>query len=260
MIPILDDPESRRTTFMTWTWSHLTQRMQTLWTSRARSKIIALFVWLTFFAIYEWWTISHGLDQMAIIQRLMEAMQSSALGPVLFILFYAIQPLIFFPSWLLSVVGGYVYGPVQGFAYLLIAGTLAALVAYGAGYFFGDGLFAAEGDDGEQSRIQRYAGRLRDHSFETILVMRLLFLPFDAVSMLAGFLHVSLRSFLAATILGSIPGTLAFALFGSSIEGGFAGQRLTLDLRVFAFSLSIFAVSFLLWWIFQRRGRADGDQ
>jgi len=37
MILILDDPESRRTTFMTWTWSHLTQRMQTLWTSRARS-------------------------------------------------------------------------------------------------------------------------------------------------------------------------------------------------------------------------------
>jgi len=242
---------------MTWTWSNLTRRMQTLWTSRARSKIIALLVWFVLFVAYEWWTISHGLDQMAIIQWLITAMQSSALGPILFILFYAVQPLIFFPSWLLSVVGGYVYGPVQGFAYLIIAGTLAALVAYGAGYFFGDGLYATEEDDRERGRLQRYAGRLREHSFQTILVMRLLFLPFDAVSMLAGFLHVSLRSFLAATILGSIPGTLAFALFGSSIEGGFAGQRLTLNLRVFAFSLSIFVVSFLLWWLFQRRGRAD---
>jgi uncharacterized membrane protein YdjX (TVP38/TMEM64 family) len=233
--------------------------MHTLWTSRTRSKIVALFVWFAVFAAYEWWTISHGLDQMAIIQRLMEFIQSSALGPVLFILFYAVQPLIFFPSWLLSVVAGYVYGPVWGFAYLLIAGVLAALVAYGTGYFFGDGLFAAEGDDGEQSRLRRYAGRLREHSFETILVMRLLFLPFDAVSMLAGFLHVSLHSFLAATVLGSIPGTLAFALFGSSIEGGFAGQRLTLDLRAFGFSLTIFAISFLIWWLIQRRRGVDVD-
>jgi len=234
---------------MAWTWSNLIHRTRNLWTPQNRSKIVALFVWLVLFVAYEWYTLSHSLNQLDIIQRLMAMMQSSALGPLLFILFYAVQPLIFFPSWLLSVVAGYVYGPAWGFLYLLVAGSLAALVAYGAGYFFGDGVL----DESEsQNRLHRYADRLRAHSFETVLLLRFLFLPFDALSYLAGFLHIRLPGFMLATFLGSIPGALAFALFGASIEGGLDGQQMRFNPWSLAFSLALFAASILFWLLFRQ--------
>jgi uncharacterized membrane protein YdjX (TVP38/TMEM64 family) len=240
---------------MAWTWSNLIHHTRALWNPQNRSKIVALFLWLTLFLAYEWYTLSHGLNQLDILRQLVARMQSSALGPLLFILVYALQPLIFFPSWLLSIAAGYVYGPTRGFAYLLVAGNLAALVAYGTGYFFGDGVV---NQSASQNRLHRYAARLRAHSFETILFMRLLFLPFDALSYLAGFLHLRLPGFLLATLLGSIPGTLAFALFGASIEGGLDGQKLQFNPWNMAFSIGLFAVSILAWRLL--RGRFGGEE
>jgi len=73
--------------------------------------------------------------------------------------------------------------------------------------------------------------------------MRLIFLPYDFVNYLAGFLRIDLRAFLFATILGSIPGTIAFVLFGASIEGEFDGTLPEFDSRVLIASAVIFVIS-----------------
>lgn len=48
------------------------------------------------------------------------------------------------------------------------------------------------------------------NSFETVLIMRFIFLPYDLVNYLAGILRIDLKAFILATLLGSIPGTIAF--------------------------------------------------
>jgi len=59
-----------------------------------------------------------------------------------------------------------------------------------------------------------------------VLIMRLIFLPYDLVNYLSGFLRVPFRPFILASILGSLPGTLTFVLAGASldIDDIFAGR------------------------------------
>lgn len=87
------------------------------------------------------------------------------------------------------------------------------MVAYGVGRYFGRGVLE---DEDENGFVQRYAQRMRDNSFETILIMRLIFLPYDLVNYAAGFLRINWKAFLAATAIGSVPGTVSFVLLGAS--------------------------------------------
>jgi uncharacterized membrane protein YdjX (TVP38/TMEM64 family) len=117
------------------------------------------------------------------------------------------------------------------------------------GRFFGEGIFK---DDGSENLIQRYARRMRENSFETVMVMRFIFLPYDAVSYLAGFLRIKYLPFILATALGSIPGTMAFIGFGASIET-FDGALPKLNPVTLGFSFAIFIVSIALSRIFKKR-------
>jgi len=213
-------------------------------------KVIALIFWLGVVGAYQWYGVANGLTPLAVLRQLFDVMLHPVFGPVAFVLFYIVQPLIFFPSWLLTVSAGYLYGAVLGTALTLLASNLSALVAYGVGRFFGHGLLNWQRSPGA---VQRYAARMVSNSFATVLVMRFLFLPYDVVSYGAGFLRIRWVPFLLATLIGSIPGTLAFVLFGASIEGDFAGMHIGWNPAMLALSISLFVVSLLLWRYFRNR-------
>src|SRR3989304_3852161 len=84
------------------------------------------------------------------------------------------------------------------------------------------------------------------------MIMRFIFLPYDAVSYLAGFLRIKYLPFILATALGSIPGTMAFIGFGASIET-FDGSLPKLNPVTLGFSVAIFIVSIALSRIFKKR-------
>ncbi|MBK6645583.1 MAG: TVP38/TMEM64 family protein [Anaerolineales bacterium] len=100
--------------------------------------------------------------------------------------------------------------------------------------------------------MQKYARRLRENSFETVMTMRFIFLPYDAVSYLAGFLKIKYWAFILATALGSIPGTIAFVGFGASIES-FDGALPKFNPVTLGVSVALFIVSIVLSRIFKKR-------
>lgn len=104
---------------------------------------------------------------------------------------------------------------------------------------------------------RRYAQRLRENGFESVLMMRLVYVPYDLVNYLAGSLKISWMPFILATALGSLPGTLSFVLFGASIEGDFTGEMPGLDPRILLASALIFAASLLLSMYLKHRDRGD---
>lgn len=55
-------------------------------------------------------------------------------------------------------------------------------------------------------------------SFEAVLTVQCVYLPFDLVNYLAGFLRVGWKRFTLATFLGSLPGIASFVLLGSSVS------------------------------------------
>lgn len=219
------------------------------WLQSHGQKAVALVFWLALLIAYQWYASVNELSPLQVVQRLLNFLGNGLWGPLLYILLYAVRPLILFPSTVLTLAGGFVFGPVLGVLYTLVASNTSATLAYFVGRFFGQGMLKEEGGE---SLIQRYARRMRANSFETVLVMRFIFLPYDAVSYLAGFLRIRYLPFLLATVLGSIPGTIAFIGFGASIEN-FDGGAPSLNPTTLAFAVGIFVLSLVLARIFRKR-------
>ena len=217
---------------------------------RDTSKIIALMAWALLLIGYWWYTSANGLTPMQTMQALVNFVSESPYGFPLYVLAYMIRPIFLFPATLVTMTATYLYGPVQGIAYALVASNLSSMIAYFIGKFFGGGFLQAIN---ENNIVGKYAARLRADGFQTTLILRFLFLPYDLVSYFSGFLHIDLGWFMLATILGSIPGTISFGMLGASIEGDFAAQSVKLDPLSLVVSAAMFAVSIGLYRVVRKR-------
>jgi uncharacterized membrane protein YdjX (TVP38/TMEM64 family) len=171
-------------------------------------KLVALTIWVALLGGYFWYAQTNNLS---LLDGLM-TLRASIYGPLLYILLYALRPLIFFPASIITVAGGLFFGAVGGILYTVIGANLSAMVAFVVGHYFGKGLLESSGE--ATGLVQRYAVRMRKNSFETVLIMRLILLPYDFVNYLSGFLRIDWKSFLLATVIGSLPGTVSLVLIG----------------------------------------------
>jgi len=219
------------------------------WYQVHAQKFVALLFWAVLMISYQWYAYTNHLSALQVMQNLLAFLTNSIWGPLVYIGLYAFRPLILFPSTVLTLAGGFVFGPFLGVLYTIIASNISSTIAFFVGRYFGEGLLK---DDGSDGLIQRYARRMRENSFETVMIMRFIFLPYDAVSYLAGFLRIHYWPFILATALGSIPGTIAFVGFGASIER-FDGGVPSINPVTLAASIGIFIISIALSQIFKKR-------
>ena len=217
---------------------------------RDKSKIIALVAWALLLIGYWWYTSANGLTPMQTMQDLINFVSESPYGFPLYVLVYMIRPIFLFPATLVTMTATYLYGPVQGIAYALVASNLSSMIAYFIGKFFGGGFLQ---NINEKNIVGKYAARLRKDGFQTTLILRFLFLPYDLVSYFSGFLHIDLGWFMLATVLGSIPGTISFGMLGASIQGDFAAQSVKLDPLSLVVSAAMFAVSIGMYRLVRKR-------
>lgn len=222
---------------------------------RHAQKLAALLFWAALLGGYQFYAWRNGLSPLEAVRVLVDFVGTSMVGALIFLAVYAARPLVLFPASILTIAAGFLFGPVLGVLLTIVGSNASATVAYLVGRFFGKGLLDS-GDDAEGSGlVGRYADRLRNNSFETVLTMRFIFLPYDLVNYLAGFLRINWVPFILATALGSIPGTIAFVLFGASFEMDLAAGSMGLDWRVLAASAVIFVVSIAISRFFKRRER-----
>ncbi len=222
---------------------------------KQRRRFAVLGIWALVVAAWLAWSNRSGLTPLAAVQTLIDFARGSAWGPILYIVVYALRPLLFFPATLLSVAGGYVFGPILGVAYTLVGANGSAAVAYLTGRWFGGNLEPNLGP------LTPYAGRLRRNGFETVLVLRLLMAPYDLVGFVSGFLAIPLGGFLLATALGILPGSFAFVSFGAAIRGGFSGATPTLDAGTLCFAVLMLIIGIAVArWICAREAERLSDR
>ncbi len=217
-------------------------------------RLTALFLWCGLLGGYYWYAWQHGVSPLEAVQRLVELMTSSTLGPLVYVALYAARPLVLFPASLLTLAAGFVFGPVLGTLLVILGSNISASIAYVVGRYFGGRLLDSERGTG---MTRRYTERLRENGFESVLMMRLVYAPYDLVNYLAGSLKIRWTPFILATVLGSLPGTLSFVLFGASVEGDFTGEMPRLHPLLLLTSALIFAGSLLLSMYLKRRARGD---
>lgn len=183
----------------------------TFW-QRHWSKAVALILWLALLGGYFWYTRQNDLTLADSVSSIADLLTNSFFGPLLYILIYAGRPLLFFPATILTLLGGFLFGPL-GILYTIVGSNASAMVTFGIGWFLGEDVLQ---DEEKSGVIQKYTRRMRENSFETVLIMRLIFLPYDLVNYVSGFLKINWKAFLLATAVGSVPGTISFVLLGAS--------------------------------------------
>lgn len=175
-------------------------------------------------------------------------MAHSPYGPLIFLAAYALSPLLFFSTAVLSISAGFLFGSFLGIFLAVLGSNLTAGIAYLIGRGLGWNAFEAH----DPTLAQRWLERLRHNSFMAVLMMHLLYLPFELIAYLSGFVRLRYGTFLLATVLGSLPSAFSFVLFGSSLQALTLQARPHLRPWTLAASLFIFACSLLGSWYLRR--------
>jgi uncharacterized membrane protein YdjX (TVP38/TMEM64 family) len=238
-----DIPEDTMTSFITWLKTH-------------RLKLLALLFWAGLVLLVRQMMQTQDISFAELTNQLGAVLTDTWFGPLLYIVAYLLRPLVLFPASLMTALAGNVFGLGWGFVIGLIAGTLSAGIPYAVGrWFSGDENPLADRD--AASRLRRFADLLTDNPFQAVLTMRLLYLPYDAVSVLAGHLRIPFWKFALATATGNLGGTFAFVGLGASIEGDLASGQLSLNPGVLVFSLVVLIASLALSRYLNRKDKPE---
>ena len=148
----------------------------------------------------------------------------SVLAPFAFMLIYATAIGLSMPGGaILTMTGGFLFGVVAGTLYSVLAATLGATVVFLiARTALGDSLRQRAGP-----AMRRMEAGFRENAVNYLLFLRLIpVFPFWLVNLVSAFLGVPLRTYVLATAVGIIPGSLVYASVGNGLGAVFeAGGR-----------------------------------
>ncbi len=141
------------------------------------------------------------------------------------------------PRWVVCVAGGSIYGAVLGVGLAMVTTMTGAM----GSYMLGSSLLKSTVKRRLGERGKRFAEKFKENGFEYTLMLRLM--PFTnptLTSMMCGVFRVPLGVYNAANMIGFIPLTLVYTIFGSGATKGKTSQIL------------IGALIFLIFLLFQR--------
>lgn len=180
-----------------------------------KAALFALWAGVVMGLAYLYWSEGYSLPQLAAAARARLA-EYGVWGPLIYIGFYAFRSLVFFPASMLTIMAGAVFGPLWGFAYTIVGENISANFSFLVGRYFGAGVL---GKLGAGSRwIPLMECNFRRNGLLTVLMMRLMYLPFDLVGYSSGVCDIRQRDFAIGTLIGTLPGLATFTLLGGVVN------------------------------------------
>ncbi|WP_307761426.1 VTT domain-containing protein [uncultured Phascolarctobacterium sp.] len=167
-------------------------------------------------------------------------------APLIYVGVYTIRPLLLFPTLILNLSAGVLFGPWWGVVFLLCGGFGCAsfcylLVSFGCGSWLFSNFGGSVGD-----RLASYL--VGEGSFTKMLWLRTVpIFPYDPVSIIAGSVRLPFKIYGGATVLGMLPGAVAYNFLADSF--GTTRFYAALVITLLAFGVP------LVWW--QRRSGAN---
>lgn len=217
---------------------------------RNAPKIIAGLFWGALLYSFQHYRISNGLSYQDMLFNLLDFFTNTMWGPIVYMVLYAVRPLVLFPATLLTALSGVLFGFWWGIIYTIIGENTSANMAYWIGRFFGKDLRL------EDTIIGNWVEALRKNSFETVLLMRLFYVPFDLTNYGSGIVRAKWRSYFFATLIGIMPGLTTFVALGAAVDlEEFRTMGLSFDAfdpKFLALSIAIFVGSLFLSKVLKR--------
>lgn len=171
------------------------------------------------------WHERLSLQELAVQRETLKQFVTAnpVLAPVGFMILYALAITFSFPATaVLTVISGLLFGWLAGALYAIVGGTvggttlfLAARTAFGG--------FLRERAGGMAQKLAR--GFEKD-AFSYLLMLRMApFIPLFVVNIAPALFNVRLGTFLAATLIGGLPGIFSFAWLGQGLDSVLAAAR-----------------------------------
>jgi uncharacterized membrane protein YdjX (TVP38/TMEM64 family) len=211
---------------------------------RRRIAIVSL-TWSVVAGAWFWYRWASGLGTTDAAQQLVDRTSGAWWAVAAFLLVSILRPFVLFPATLLTMAAGLLFGPVAGVVVAAAGANASAMVGHTVGSAF-------TADVERDGRLAGWRSALRSNSFESILLMRLVFLPYDLVNYAAGYLGVARVPFLAATAIGSLPGTVSFVLLGASLSN-LADGTAGIEMRTLVASIVLIVASIVVARLLRRR-------
>lgn len=168
----------------------------------------------------------------------------------IYIVLYTVRPLILFPATLLTVASGLVFGPWLGIAFTIVGENASANFAFLLSRWLGRRWV----DELETGTLRMWDEKIRENALVSVLLMRLLYLPFDVVNYGCGLTSMRQRDFFLGTLIGIMPALITFVLLGGAGASGVENRALILGLAVFFFLLGLVVARLL------RRVSPEGER
>lgn len=159
-------------------------------------------------------------------------------GPLVYILLYVARPLLLFPGLLLNIAAGILFPPQIGIPCLAAGGLGSAVLLF---------YMARTGVGSEFLNLHggKWGGRLHSYlsdsgkNFRRMLWLRTVPLfPYDVISLVAGCTKMRVMTFSVTTLLGILPGAVAFNVLGDAMTGN-SGLLFSAFLLVIAFGIPL---------------------
>ncbi len=156
-------------------------------------------------------------------------------GPVVYLLLYAFAPMLFVPSFPISMAAGVLFGPLWGTVFASMGSTLGAILPFIIARHFARPYVERH----LRGRMKDLDQKIEDHGWIYLAITRLIPLfPFELLNYGFGLTKVRFVTYIVVSWLGMLPATIAYVFFGSSIldilEGTF---RVELIVGVILFGL-----------------------
>jgi uncharacterized membrane protein YdjX (TVP38/TMEM64 family) len=125
--------------------------------------------------------------------------------------------LLMLPATPLTILSGVILGPYYGALVSVIGNTIGATFAFLLGRYFLQG-FVKKYFLSKYPSINKYEEKLFKDGFLTVLFLRLVPLfPFNILNYVLALTEVKLKDYVLATMIGIIPGTIAYTLLAESL-------------------------------------------
>lgn len=141
-------------------------------------------------------------------------------GPLLFMLIYALGTVFFLPGSVLTMAGGALFGPVWGTFYNLTGATLGATLAFlVARYLASDWVEQKTG-----GRLKQLKQGVEGEGWRFVAFVRLVPLfPFNLLNYALGLTRIKLSHYIIASYLFMLPGAIAYTYLGYAGREAVAG-------------------------------------
>lgn len=182
------------------------------------------------------------------------------LGPLReigYILIYVICAVLFISGAILTLAGGFLFGPVWGVVIVSFASNLASACSFLIGRYLLRGKIESKFSKNEKFRAIDNA--VAEQGWKIVFLTRLVpFLPYVALNYIYGLTKVRFWPYVAANFVGMLPGTIAYVWIGSfaksltELAAGGGGSHWSKTVFLVVGIIAAFAVSIYITKIARR--------